>query len=178
MLGRNYFKQVDVVISDWSTGPELLISTKRMDSSFSNNALNRVEEAYGDAKNLRARHPLAALGFVYVLSSAVLVDDRETYKKIVDLLQKMGREEDAYTATALILPGWEVPNAALSVDETPETVVASLPSVVVEPPSLSGEVTIARFFDVMIKHVLASCPISEHAKARELLREAHGPAIA
>ena len=44
-------------------------STKRVDSSFGNNAANRVEESYGDAKNLRPRHPQAALGFVYSLSS-------------------------------------------------------------------------------------------------------------
>ena len=69
ILGKNYVKQVDVVISAWNTGPELMISTKRMDSSFGNNAANRVEESYGDAKNLRSRHPQAALGFVYSLSS-------------------------------------------------------------------------------------------------------------
>lgn len=57
ILGKNYLKQVDVILSHWSTGPEVLISTKRMDSSFGNNAANRVEESYGDAKNLRLRHP-------------------------------------------------------------------------------------------------------------------------
>ena len=30
-----------------------MVSTKRMDSSFGKNAANRVEESYGDAKNLR-----------------------------------------------------------------------------------------------------------------------------
>ncbi len=59
ILGKNYTKQVDVIITDWATGPELLISTKRMDSSFGKNAPNRIEESYGDAKNLRLRHPLA-----------------------------------------------------------------------------------------------------------------------
>ncbi|HOW92858.1 MAG TPA: hypothetical protein PLF91_00005, partial [Mycolicibacterium fallax] len=67
IAGKNYLKQVDVIVSSWQTGPELLISTKRMDSSFGKNAANRVEESYGDAKNLALRHPLAALGFVYAL---------------------------------------------------------------------------------------------------------------
>lgn len=58
ILGKAYAKQVDVVIAQWSRGPELLISTKRMDSSFGKNALNRIEESYGYAKNLRGRHPL------------------------------------------------------------------------------------------------------------------------
>ncbi|HET8615235.1 MAG TPA: hypothetical protein VFL94_06895, partial [Actinomycetales bacterium] len=38
LLGKNYVKQVDVVMSSWSTGPELMVSTKRMDSSFGKNA--------------------------------------------------------------------------------------------------------------------------------------------
>jgi len=71
ILGKNYLKQVDVVISHWVTGPELVISTKRMDSSYGKNAPNRIEESYGDAKNLRLRHPLAALGFVFGLRSDI-----------------------------------------------------------------------------------------------------------
>ncbi|WP_420493439.1 hypothetical protein [Rhizobium leguminosarum] len=43
ILGKNYLKQVDVIITDWVTGPELLISTKRMDSSYGKNAPNRME---------------------------------------------------------------------------------------------------------------------------------------
>jgi hypothetical protein len=62
LLGKNYVKQVDVVMYSWQTGPELMISTKRMDSSFGKNAANRVEESYSDAKNLRLRHPLVAAG--------------------------------------------------------------------------------------------------------------------
>ena len=105
ILGKNYVKQVDVVISSWNTGPELMISTKRMDSSFGNNAANRVEESYGDAKNLRSRHPQAALGFVYSLSSTAFTpENRRVADWIVDLLGKLGREDDAYDAVALIVP--------------------------------------------------------------------------
>ena len=106
ILGKNYVKQVDVVISAWNTGPELMISTKRMDSSFGNNAANRVEESYGDAKNLRSRHPQAALGFVYSLSSTAFTPEhRRVADWIVDLLGKLGREDDAYDAVALLVPG-------------------------------------------------------------------------
>ena len=103
VLGKNYLKQVDVVMSDWDTGPELLISTKRMDSSFGKNAANRVEESYGDAKNLRLRHPLAALGFVYGLRSTILTEEPKKARWLIDLLQKLGREDDAYHAVALII---------------------------------------------------------------------------
>lgn len=103
ILGKNYEKQVDVVMSSWNTGPEVLISTKRMDASFGKNAANRVEESYGDAKNLRLRHPQAALGFVFGLRSTIY--DREAAKAewLIDLLTKLGHEDDAYHAVALIL---------------------------------------------------------------------------
>ncbi len=103
ILGKNYLKQVDVGMSSWATGPELLISTKRMDSSFGKNAANRVEESYGDAKNLRLRHPLAALGFTYGLRSTIFDQEPDKAEWLIDLLQKLGREDDAYHAVALII---------------------------------------------------------------------------
>lgn len=103
ILGKNYLKQVDVVMSNWAAGPELLISTKRMDSSFGKNAANRVEESYGDAKNLRLRHPLAALGFVYGLRSTIFEESPDKAEWLIDLLQKLGREDDAYHAVSLIV---------------------------------------------------------------------------
>ena len=103
ILGKNYLKQVDVVMSNWDTGPELLISTKRMDSSFGKNAANRVEESYGDAKNLRLRHPLAALGFLYGLRSTIFDTEPDKADWLIDLLQKLGHEDDAYHAVCLII---------------------------------------------------------------------------
>ena len=104
LLGKNYVKQVDVVMSSWATGPELMVSTKRMDASFGKNAANRVEESYGDAKNLRLRHPQAALGFVYALSAVALDTSPDIAAWLIDLLIKLGREDDAYDAVALVLP--------------------------------------------------------------------------
>lgn len=106
ILGKNYVKQVDVVISAWDTGPELMISTKRMDSSFGKNAANRVEESYGDAKNLRGRHPQAALGFLYSLRSTALIEEPAITRWLIDLLTKLGREDDAYDAVTLLIPEW------------------------------------------------------------------------
>jgi hypothetical protein len=124
VLGKNYRKQVDVVMSNWRTGPELLVSTKRMDSSFGKNAANRVEESYGDAKNLRLRHPLAALGFCYALRSTALVQEPDTAEWLIDLLGKLGREDDAYHAVGLVVPEWDqagVPHdAAADAPPSPE----------------------------------------------------------
>jgi hypothetical protein len=107
VLGRHYIKQVDVVMSAWETGPEVLISTKRMDSSFGKNAANRIEEAYGDAKNLRSRHPLAAHGFVYGLRSTILESEPDKARWLIDLLGKLAQEEDAYDAVCLLMLHYE-----------------------------------------------------------------------
>lgn len=103
VLGRHYVKQVDVVMSAWETGPEILISTKRMDSSFGKNAANRIEEAYGDVKNLRSRHPLAAHGFVYGLRSTILDSEPEKARWLIDLLGKLAQEDDAYDSVCLLM---------------------------------------------------------------------------
>ena len=121
ILGKNYVKQVDVVMSAWNTGPEIMISTKRMDSSFGKNAANRVEESYGDAKNLRSRHPQAALGFVYGLRSTAFQEAPATAAWIIDLLGKLGREDDAYDAVALLVPDWADTTPTPDGDTTDDT---------------------------------------------------------
>lgn len=130
LLGKNYVKQVDVVMSAWHTGPEIMISTKRMDSSFGKNAANRVEESYGDAKNLRSRHPQAALGFVYGLRSTALTEAPRTTDWIVDLLGKLGREDDAYDAVALLVPDWpnteDIPSDDVNADDENPLVAAGV----------------------------------------------------
>ena len=118
VLGKNYLKQVDVIITDWWTGPELLVSTKRMDSSYGKNAPNRVEEAYGDAKNLRLRHPIAALGLVFGLRSDIFEKEPKTADWLFDQLAKLGREDDAYHATCVVL--MEYSSAAALPDEEAE----------------------------------------------------------
>jgi len=191
ILGKNYLKQVDVIITDWATGPELLISTKRMDSSYGKNAPNRVEESYGDAKNLRLRHPLAALGFVFGLRSDILDKEPATAEWLFDLLVKLGREDDAYHSTALVLmeyssaaavvdngeepvedisrePGVEpeedgVPAADADVDRT----IARLPKVKVRLDATPEELMPGRFLAAMVDRVLATTPVTMHKDARK-----------
>lgn len=193
LLGKNYIKQVDVVMSSWQTGPELLISTKRMDSSFGKNAANRVEESYGDAKNLSLRHPQAALGFLYALRSTAFTDEPDIAAWLLDLLAKLGREEDAYDAVALIVPDWHapvpagddggasedaapleiepvfeaVPGRSESGQGVPAAQAHALPPVALRhdlvPPDLAPE----RFFAVMVNTVLDNSPINMHREARQ-----------
>lgn len=99
VLGAVYTKQADVLVASWSAGIELMISTKTMLSSFAKNLRNRFEEAYGDARNLRSRHPMAALGFLYVMSAKASDAEREF---ALDMLRKL-RQPEAYDAVALVL---------------------------------------------------------------------------
>jgi hypothetical protein len=194
ILGKNYLKQVDVIITDWDTGPELLISTKRMDSSYGKNAPNRVEESYGDAKNLRLRHPLAALGFAFGLRSDILQKERSVADWLFDLLAKLGREDDAYHATCLVLMEYSddvalpdngeetapagVPEPGLKLDEEedapapiPVSVVdqdiAQLPKVTILKEETPEELAPARFLAAMVTRVLGTTPVNMHTEARK-----------
>lgn len=193
ILGKNYLKQVDVIITDWATGPELLISTKRMDSSYGKNAPNRVEESYGDAKNLRLRHPLAALGFVFGLRSDILQKEPATAEWLFDLLAKLGLEDDAYHATGLILmeysdnvaitnPGEEIPADGVpelggesdrdeelperAADSILDSEISQLPSVTVLRDKTPEELAPGRFLAAIVKRVLAATPVNMHKEAR------------
>lgn len=159
ILGKAYYKQIDVLISQWARGPELLISTKRMSSSVSNNAFNRIEESYGDAHNLRGRHPLAAIGYVLVLRSTTFVESRAAVERLLDLVAKLGRDDGGYDATAVVVAAWDDP----TIGSTPRVRVSG-PMV----PEVPAELSIARFLDVMIGTVLDRTPIDTHVRAREM----------
>lgn len=194
ILGKNYLKQVDVIITDGLTGPELLVSTKRMDSSYGKNAPNRVEESYGDAKNLRLRHPLAALGFVFGLRSDILIKESRTAEWIFDLLIKLGREDDAYHATCLVLMDYaddvvlpdaemEPPPAGIlepelgsegeeeiapvsTPDDTIDQVIKRLPKVTIRADRTPAELSPGRFLAAMVSRVLGATPVNMHEEAR------------
>lgn len=200
ILGKNYLKQVDVIITDWATGPELLISTKRMDSSYGKNAPNRIEESYGDAKNLRLRHPLAALGFVFGLRSDILQKEPATAEWLFDLLTKLGREDDAYHATCLVLmeysdeaaipdtgeerpvegvpePGPEVDKEEDAPAPTPESEVdreiAQLPKVTIREENIPEDLAPGRFLAAMVTRVLGATPVNMHREARRRRASPH-----
>lgn len=192
ILGKNYLKQVDVILSGWQTGPELLVSTKRMDSSFGKNAANRVEESYGDAKNLALRHPMAAMGFLYSMRSTAYTDERRQFDWIVDLLAKLGREEDAYDACCLVVPEWdgagpadgggdteppapiepddieaEDAEAEVAIDDV-EAAITSLPAVTLREDLVPDELSPSTFFTTLVNLVIDSTPVTMHERARDL----------
>jgi hypothetical protein len=190
ILGKNYLKQVDVIISDWATGPELLISTKRMDSSYGKNAPNRIEESYGDAKNLRLRHPLAAIGFMFGLRSDILDKEPVTAEWLFDLLAKLGQEDDAYHATGLVLIGYDAdastdngeepasgiirqPGAGAEADAAPVTnidvdlMIKELPRVAIISDKTPEQLKPGRFLAIMVDRVLKTTSVTMHKEARK-----------
>lgn len=152
VLGRAYYKQVDVCISRWDRGPEVLISTKAQLSSFGKNLPNRFEEAYGDAGNLRGRYPLAAVGFLFVQRSTILTDEPDTFERTIDMIRKLRDPggSNGYTATGLALVDWAGGGA----------------NVRVEADSVPDDVAPPQFFTAMIAHVLAVTPIVHHVTVR------------
>lgn len=192
ILGKNYLKQVDVIMTDWATGPELLISTKRMDSSFGKNAPNRIEESYGDAKNLRLRHPISALGFLFGLRSTISQQESDTKAWLLDQIDKLGREDDAYHSTCVVLIDYaddvaavddgaepddtiEEPGPNEDDDAVPETgaedrevlqALAGLPTVEVLIDQVPDHLGPAGFLAKLVTHVLRNTPVNMHVEAR------------
>lgn len=164
IVGRAYVKQVDVVMSRWDRGPELLISTKTQVSSFGKNLPNRFEEAYGDAGNLRSRYPLAAVGFFFVQRSTILSHEPAAFEKTVDMMRKLKDTlavGNGYTATGLALAEWDDSDPAAGVR--------------VDVESVPADIRPEQFLQTIVQTVLAAAPIDHHVTPRERIQRRHIP---
>lgn len=137
-------------MASWPSGPEILISTKTMGSSFGKNMANRFEEAYGDAKNLKSRHPSAAVGFVFLVHASIL-EEPANLKKAVSMLEKLQAEPDVYDSVCLLIAQWDKEGASL------------IQRVAGVPQNLSPEV----FFVKMVGVTLSHAAPDQYAEARE-----------
>lgn len=156
MLGRAYNRQVDVVISQWARGPELLVSSKRLHSSLSNNGFNRIEESYGDAHDLRGRLPLAAIGYVLLSRGKALRESPSSAERLIDLVEELGQDAAGYDATSVVVVDWE------------EASMQPLAGVRLAEGLVPAEPQIDRFLRVMVGAVLEGTPIAAHVRVREL----------
>lgn len=164
ILGRAYVKQVDVVMSRWDRGPELLVSTKTQVSSFGKNLPNRFEEAYGDAGNLRSRYPLAAVGFFFLQRSTILQQEPAAFEKTVDMMRKLRDIQangNGYTATALALASWDETNPDRGVR--------------IELDAVPRDIRPEQFFTRMVETILAAAPVDHHVVPRERIERRNIP---
>jgi hypothetical protein len=154
VLGDFYAKQIDVGLSSWQRGPDILISTKTMFGSYRKNLRNRHEEAIGEVSSLRKRHPMAVIGFVYLVRSDIL-EEEGAYPILIDILTRLRRPNETFDATMLLVANWseEVPNPIVNeIDQPAEHLSAS------------------RFFIDVITASTERTPIAEHRQVR-LLRD-------
>jgi len=150
ILGDFYAKQIDVAISSWRRGPDVLISTKTMLSSYRKNLKNRHEEAVGEVMSLRARHPMATMGYAYLVRRNVFAEEG-AFAILRDILMRLRRPGEAYDATMLLVIDWN--------DSDPHPQVTSID----EPEEVLDA---ARFFEDLIECVTDRSPVKEHAEVR------------
>jgi hypothetical protein len=148
ILGRFYVKQVDVVVSSWEHGPDVLISGKTQFSSYLNNKNNRYEEAVGEITNLRDRHPMAAMGFVFLVRSNLL-EEQGAFAYLRDLLIRLRKPDGAFDATMLLVAEWDDATLTLS-------------SVEDGSPLLSA----SRFFEDVLGAVMNNTPVDLYQEVR------------
>lgn len=148
VLGRFYAKQVDVVVSAWQHGPDVLVSTKTQFSSFKKNKNNRYEEALGEAPNLRDRYPLAAMGFAFLVRNTIY-DERGAFELLRDLLIRLRRPDGPFDATMLLVAEWSDSDLRLGEIEEPS-----------EQLSASG------FFEGLLGAAMSSTPADVHREVR------------
>jgi hypothetical protein len=152
ILGRFYPKQVDVVMSSWEHGPELLISTKTQLSSYEKNNNNRYEEAVGEGLNLRERHPAASMGFAFLVRSNIF-DGVDAWAQIRNRLLRLRKPHGFFDATMLVALDWDDETKALQPIE-----------------DSTADLTSSRFFKDLTKAVLDFTPDNEYRKVRELMK--------
>jgi hypothetical protein len=173
LLGQYYRKQVDVVIADWDRGAELIVSTKSMLSSYWNNLRNRFEEFVGDAKNLRGRYPLAAIGILFVVRSTIL-DEAGAFEFLVDMLNRL-RSPDLYDTAGLVVAEWSDTNFGswngvleLGDDTMVSGRLEEPPVVALLVDRVPQQLAPAHFLADLVQAVLSRTPVTYHVRSREL----------
>ena len=154
-------------------GAELIVSTKSMLSSYWNNLRNRFEEFVGDAKNLRGRYPLAAIGILFVVRSTIFGEEG-AFQFLADMLARL-RNPELFDTAGLVVARWNEADVGswrgdidLGEYEQVRTRAeeASVVSVLLE--EVPDAVHPARFCRELVECVLSRTPITFHKRSREL----------
>ena len=150
VLGDFYSKQIDVGLSSWQRGPDILISTKTMFSGYGKNLKNRHEEAVGEVMSLRRRHPMATMGYAYLVRQDIL-NEPNSLATLYDILRRLRREGEAFDATMLLVVDWDETDLGRGVTHF-------------EQPA--DDLSASAFFSDLIEKTLDRTPSREHVDAR------------
>lgn len=150
VLGDFYSKQVDVGLSSWKRGPDILISTKTMFSAYGKNLKNRHEEAVGEVLSLRRRHPMATMGYAYLVRQDIL-SQPSSLATLYDILRRLRRPGETFDATMLLVIDWSESDLSQGLTH-------------MEQPS--EDLTASKFFKDVVEATLDRTPSREHALAR------------
>jgi len=148
ILGRFYVKQVDVVVSTWQRGPDLLVSSKTAFSSYLKNKNNRYEEAVGEATNLRDRHPRAAMGFAFLVRTNIF-EEAGAFAYLRDLLVRLRKPDGDFDATMLLAGDWADDDLELRQIDDPADMLSA-----------------PRFFTDLLNAVMRNAPVDLHQEIR------------
>lgn len=175
-VGELYHKEVDVFMGSIDRGPELMVSTKSMSSSFAKNLKNRYEEFLGDAENLRRRFPLATLGVVFVVHADILQPTESgSFKRLVEMLLRLRRSGRYDTTSLIVMRPWDAPetwpNRKINITEL-RALLAQLPIVDVDETPVPFELRMAPMLQTLVLNVLDNIPDAYHSVARARLAQA------
>jgi hypothetical protein len=148
ILGRFYAKQVDVAVSAWQRGPDVLVSSKTQFSSYAKNKNNRYEEALGEAPNLRDRYPLAAMGFAFLVRNNIYAE-AGAFELLRDLLLRLRKPHGPFDATMLLVGEWADDDLELGTIDEP-----------------AKGLTAAQFFADLLNTVTLNTPVDVHTDVR------------
>lgn len=148
ILGRFYVKQVDVVVSTWQRGPDVLVSSKTAFSSYLKNKNNRYEEAVGEATNLRDRHPRAAMGFAFLVRTNIF-EEQGAFAYLRDLLVRLRKPDGDFDATMLLAGDWTDDHLELGIVDDPAAALSA-----------------PRFFTDLLNAVVTNAPVDLHQEIR------------
>jgi hypothetical protein len=150
ILGDFYAKQIDVGLASWKRGPDILISTKTMFSAYGKNLKNRHEEAIGEVSSLRRRHPMAAMGYAYLVRQDILREPN-SYAILYDILTRLRRPGETFDATVLLVIDWDDANltSGITLDQPADDLTAS------------------RFFADLVCTVIDRTPLRVHQEVRK-----------
>ncbi len=89
IAGSHKNKKVDLALTSYTNGPQIIIGVRSQMSSVHKNLLTYYEEIIGDCISLHDRFPMAVIGYVYLLPTATIKPGQKSKKVDLDRAEKL-----------------------------------------------------------------------------------------